>query len=148
MVELGCPGGWWSVLVCPEFCIIGAGIGNELAMSSLLDNPPSWQHQNLVSVDNRRQAMSDEDGCPVLSYLANGFQNGLEGNVRKSRRTSWTRNREKGREYKHVKGAVCIQHLLPILYTADGASSGFVATTKSTYLLSDGIQGRGRLIIH
>ena len=74
---------WRSVLVCPEFCVVGAGISDEIAMSSLLNYSSSRQHQNLVGIDDCREAMSNEYGRPVVSYLANSTQNGLEDNVRK-----------------------------------------------------------------
>ena len=66
-----------SVLLCPKLRVVGAGIGDELAVGSLLNDLSSRQHQNLVGIDDSREAVRNEYGRPVFGYLANGIQNGL-----------------------------------------------------------------------
>ena len=52
----------WTVLRIPELRVDRVGPGQELVVASTLGNPALAENEDLVAVDDRGEAMRDQDG--------------------------------------------------------------------------------------
>lgn len=66
------------MLFSPQVSIERTGVRNKVGMVSPLNHPATFQHKNLISIDNGRESMSNEDGRLSPDHSVHSIHNILE----------------------------------------------------------------------